>query len=60
LFLLLGLVTYHFVTFGVHFLLKMTHSNTKNDPSNVTLIVYSSIEVCVQLQKTDKNDFVVK
>jgi len=33
LFLLIGLVTYHFVTFGVHFLLKMTHSNTKNDPS---------------------------
>jgi len=26
---LLGLVIYHFVTFGVHFLLKMTHSSTK-------------------------------
>ncbi|XDV52098.1 hypothetical protein PO909_020863 [Leuciscus waleckii] len=29
LLLLLGLVTCHFVTFGVHFLLKITHSNTK-------------------------------
>jgi len=26
---LLGLVICHFVTFGVHFLLKITHSNTK-------------------------------
>jgi len=28
-FFLLGLVIYHFVTFGVHFLPKMTHSSTK-------------------------------
>jgi len=39
----------NFVTFGFHFLLKITHSNTKNELSNVNIIVYClpSIEVCV-------------
>jgi len=40
LLLWLGLVICHVVTFGVHFLLKMTHSNTKTIYQiNVTVIV---------------------